>query len=322
MKTAIVAYKNCTSSMVTGMMDILSLANSMTESKKLGAFDISIVSEDGEPVASFNGFPIPVAHSLRSKKIYDIVYVPGFLADPLQTISQSQSIIRWLQKQYSEGSTIAAACNGNLFIAEARILDGKRATTHWSLNDFFSKRYPQVMFQPEQILIDEGNVLSAAGVTAYMNLALHIISRYVSPDVAAYCSKVFLVDSGRRLQTPYMIYTTPRSHGDNEIVKVQNWLEKNYSNNVSIDSVIDESALGKRTLLRRFKKATGDTPIEYLQRIRLENAKRILETTNKTFSEITWEVGYNDSSSFQRLFKNYTKLTPKEYRNKFMLVDG
>jgi transcriptional regulator GlxA family with amidase domain len=321
MKTAIVAYQNCTSSMLTGMMDILSLANSMTEDNASDEFDITIISEDGKPVKSFNGFPIPAAQSIRSKKVYDIIYVPGFLADALPTISQTKPIVKWLRGQHESGATVAGACNGNLLVAETGILNGKRATTHWSLAEFFSKRYPKVNFQPEQILIDEGDVLSAAGVTAYMNLALHIISRYVSPDVAAYCSKVFLIDSGRRLQSPYMIYTTPRSHGDNEIVKVQNWLEKNYTTAVSIDSVIDESALGKRTLLRRFKKATGDTPIEYLQRIRLENAKRILETTNKTFSEITWQVGYNDTSSFQRLFKSYTKLTPKEYRNKFMLVD-
>lgn len=307
--------------MATGMMDILSLANSLAESETSEEFDISIISEDGRPAKCFNGFLIPATHSTRSKKVYDMIYVPGFLADALQTISQSKPIIKWLRGQYESGATIAAACNGNLLVAETGILNGKRATTHWSLIEFFSKRYPKVKFQPEQILIDEGDILSAAGVTAYMNLALHIISRYVSPDVAAYCSKIFLVDSGRRLQSPYMIYTTPRSHGDDEIVKVQNWLEKNYTTTVSLDTVMDESPLGKRTLLRRFKKATGDTPIEYLQRIRLENAKRILETTNKTFSEITWEVGYNDTSSFQRLFKNYTKLTPKEYRNKFMLVD-
>jgi transcriptional regulator GlxA family with amidase domain len=308
--------------MVTGMIDILSLANSMSESKTSEVFDISIVSEDGRPVKSFNGFPIPAEHSIRSKKVYDIIYVPGFLADAFETLSQSKPMVKWLRTQHEQGATITAACNGNLLMAETGILNGKRATTHWSLIEFFAKRYPKVIFQPEQILIDEGDVLSAAGVTAYVNLALHIVARYISPDIAAHCSKVFLVDSGRRLQTPYMIYTTPRSHGDNEIVKVQNWLEKNSTSDVSIDSIIDESALGKRTLLRRFKKATGDTPLEYLQRIRLENAKRILETTNKTFSEITWEVGYNDTSSFQRLFKNYTRLTPKEYRNKFMVADS
>jgi transcriptional regulator GlxA family with amidase domain len=319
MKIGIVAYQNCTTSMLTGMMDILSLANTQASKTKL-LFDITLISGQDAPVSSFNNFPITCGSSIDSKKTYDMIYVPGFLDDPLQMLGREKKIIHWLWSQYANGTKISAACNGNLLVAEAGILNGKHATTHWSLIDFFSRRYPLVNLQPEKIVIDEGDVISAAGVTAYMNLAMHLVAKHGSPEIASYCSKVFLVDSGRKVQTPYLIYSTPRNHGDKEIVKIQDWIESHFTDQLSVDSIFQESAMGRRTLIRRFKKATGDTPLEYLQRIRIENAKRFLETTNKTFSEITWDVGYNDISSFQRLFKTHTRLTPKEYRNKFTLI--
>jgi transcriptional regulator GlxA family with amidase domain len=205
-------------------------------------------------------------------------------------------------------------------VAEAGALEGKGATTHWSLKEFFVNRYPGIHLQPEKIIVDEGDVISAAGVTAYMNLALYLVAKHGSMEIASYCSKIFLVDSGRKVQTPYLIFSSPKNHGDKEISKVQEWIETHYRSALTIDTLMNESALSRRTLVRRFKHATGDTPLEYVQRIRIENAKRFLETTNKTFSEITWDVGYNDISSFQRLFKIHTRLTPREYRNKFTLV--
>jgi transcriptional regulator GlxA family with amidase domain len=320
MKIGIIAYEDCTASMILGMMDILALANTQVQNNKKRLFEVSVISRDGNIVRSFNGYPIQCSSSIRSKQIYDIIYVPGFLADSMEVLSREQAIIKWLKAQYDRGVKMTAACNGNLLIAEAGILKNKYATTHWSLKAFFENRYPDVHLQPEKILVDEGVVVSAAGVTAYMNLALHLIAKHGSGEIASYCSKVFLIDSGRRIQTPYILFSTPRNHGDKEILKVQDWIEGNYTNTLTVDSIMERSALGRRTLMRRFKKAIGDTPIEYLQRIRIENAKRFLETTNKTFSEITWEVGYNDISSFQRLFKHHTRLTPKEYRNKFTLV--
>ena len=319
MKVGIVAYENCTASMLIGMMDILALANTQGPAKKPW-FDITIVTEHGKPVNSFNKYAISPTASIKSKLTFDIIYVPGFLDDPVATVTREHKIVSWLKLQYKKGVKLAAACNGNVFLAEAGILDKKTATSHWTLKDFFKERYPAIRFKPEQLLIDEGDVISAGGVTAYANLGIHLVAKYTSLDIASYCSKIFLVDSGRRVQTPYLVFSAPKSHGDKEIVKVQELIEENYQNLLTVDSLIDESALSRRTLVRRFRSATGDSPIEYLQRVRIERAKRYLETTNKTFSEITWDVGYNDISSFQRLFKVHTRLTPREYRSKFSLI--
>ena len=305
--------------MAMGVLDILSLANTQSDGKK-PLFEIEILSGNGKPVNSFNGYLLTPAASIKSHARYDLIYVPGFLGDPLEIISSEKDVIEWLRAQYKKGVVLTAACNGNLLLAESGVLKNKQATTHWSLKDFFKERYPSIHLTPEKIIVDEGDVISAAGVTAYNNLALHLVSKFGSAEIAAYCSKVFLVDSGRKVQTPYLIFSAPKNHGDEEIKKIQEWIEVNYEKPFTLESLLEKSSLGKRTMIRRFKSATGDTPLEYLQRIRIEKAKRFLETTSKTFSEITWDVGYNDISSFQRLFKINTQLTPREYRNKFTLV--
>jgi len=305
--------------MVMGVIDILSLANTQSESKKK-IFEFEVLSGSGKPVSSFTGYSLTPDSSIKSRTRFDLIYVPGFLGDPLEVISSEKNVIDWLRVQHKKGVVLTAACNGNLLLAESGVLDGKQATTHWSLKEFFQNRYPNIYLTPEKIIVDEGDVISAAGVTAYNNLALHLVSKFGSAETAAYCSKVFLVDSGRKVQTPYLIFSSPKNHGDEEIKKIQEWIEFNYEKPFTLELLLQKSSLGKRTMIRRFKTATGDTPHEYLQRIRIEKAKRFLETTSKTFSEITWDVGYNDISSFQRLFKVNTQLTPREYRNKFTLV--
>jgi transcriptional regulator GlxA family with amidase domain len=317
MRIAILAYPHCTASMVYGVLDILSFAGLQEKKFK---FDIDIVTTNGKPVYSFNHHPVMATKSIATKTKYDLVYIPGFVGDLPSIIQQEKKNIAWLKKQFDRGTKLAAACNGNFLLAETGLLKKLRATTHWSLINEFTRRYPDVQLQPEKILIDEGDIISAAGVTACLNLSLYIVHRFASAELAMISSKVFLVDSGRRIQKPYETYSAPRKHGDDAIVKTQEWIERNFKEPITLDTMTEFSRLGKRTLIRRFKKATGDTPLVYLQKLRVENAKRMLEGTGNTFNEITWSVGYEDVSSFQRLFKTETGLSPGEYRAKFSLI--
>jgi transcriptional regulator GlxA family with amidase domain len=323
-KVGILAFENCTTSILFGLLDILSLANANRQlaSKKArkGLFDITIVSHDGNPVKSFNQYPLPVQKSTRANIQYDLVFIPGFVGDVNDILEKEKKNIAFLQKQYAGGARLAAVCNGNFLLAETGLLNGKKATTHWSLKEAFIKRYHKITLEPEKILIDEGSVISAAGVTAYNNLALYLVAKYGSPELASFCAKVFLVDSGRRIQTPYQTWQFPKNHGDKTIVVVQDWMESNFMESISLEGIMEHSRLGKRTLARRFKKATGDTPLAYLQKLRLHNARQMLESTSDTFNEITWKVGYNDVSSFQRLFKHETGLSPKDYRARFAMI--
>ena len=321
MKIGILAYEDCTASMILGVLDILSFANSQHKSEnEKDLFKIEIISETGKPVNSFSKFPIQAQRNIKTKFQYDLIYVPGFVGDVEKLLLKEKKIINWLKKQSEKGSILAAACNGNFLLAEAGVMNGKKATTHWSLIEVFRKRYKEIMLEPEKIIVDNGNILSAAGVTAYFNLALFLIEKYGSKDLALTSAKVFLVDSGRKIQTPYQMYHVSKSHGDEEIVCVQDWLEKNFNENITLEKMMNVCNLGKKTLMRRFKRVTGETPLIYLQKLRIENAKRLLESRKDSFNEITWKVGYSDASSFHKVFKSETGLTPIEYRSKFSTV--
>ena len=171
--------------------------------------------------------------------------------------------------------------------------------THWMWAPQFRERYPDVVLKPEKILIDEGDVICAGGMTAYLDLCLYLVNKYGSSELASICSKLLLIDSGRRSQQPYQVYSIQKHHLDEEILQTQEWLESHYMESVSVQTLARTAGLEKRTFMRRFKSATGDTPRRYVQHLRLEAAKRMLESSNKTFSEITWQVGYQDTSSFQ-----------------------
>jgi transcriptional regulator GlxA family with amidase domain len=321
MKIGILAYEGCTASMIVGVLDILSFANSHQGSRKENdLFEVVIITETGKAVNGFSRFPIQAQRSIKTKSQFDLIYVPGFVGDLEDVLPNQIKLIGWVKRQYQKGVILAAACNGNFLLAEAGVLDGKKATTHWNLINTFRQRYNKITVEPEKIVIDNGSVLSAAGVTSYFNLAIFLVERYGSKDLALTSAKVFLVDSGRKIQTPYQMFQVTKNHGDEEIVQVQDWLEANYTQEITLERMTEICNLGKKTLVRRFKKVTGDTPILYLQKLRIENAKRLLESKKVSFNEITWRVGYNDISSFHKVFKSETGLTPIEYRSKFSIV--
>lgn len=321
MKVAIIIYENCTSSMVTGFWDILSLADQLHFDKTgKHSFKLELVGVKKTSVQSFSGLFFTPKQTIDSMTSADLVYVPGFLGDPDAVIEKERKLINWISQVDHTKTIVSAACNGNILLAASGILNGKRATTHWSLIPRFKTEFSQIQLEPEKIIIDNTDIISAAGVTAFYNLGLHIIQRFINAEIALACAKIFLVDAGRKLQSPYQIYQISKSHGDKEIVEVQNWLESNFQDEISVDQLAQKVNLGQKTFLRRFKKATGETPLVYLQKLRIETAKRLLESgTYKTFYEITWKVGYNDVSSFHKRFKHETGLTPAEYRSKFVL---
>ncbi len=321
MKIGIAAYNDCTASMIVGVVDILSFANSQHNSKNgRDLFEIEIVTETGGAANAFSKFPVHAQRSIKTKSQFDLIYVPGFVGDVEEILPRQNKLINWLRRQYQRGAMMTAACNGNFLLAETGILNGKKATTHWSLINAFRNRYKEITLEPEKIIVDNGDTISAAGVTAYFNLALFLVERYGSKELALTSAKVFLVDSGRKIQTPYQMYQVSKNHGDEEVVRVQDWLEANYNESISLERMAQICNLGKKTLVRRFKKVTGETPLTYLQKLRIENAKRLLESKRVSFNEITWRVGYNDISSFHKVFKLETGLTPIEYRSKFSIV--
>lgn len=321
LKTGILVYPGCTSSMITGVWDILTLANGFSgkeHTKPL--FHLELIAENKSPINSFSGLVFTPHRNIKTKEIFDIIYIPGFMGEADNVIALNRKLIDWISKIDPGKTIISAACNGNFLLAASGKLDGKGATTHWNLIEKFQKDYGKVTLYPEKIIVDNGNVISAAGVTSYFNLALRLIQRFASAEISLSCAKIFLVDSGRKIQTPYQMLEFSKSHGDELIMKAQDWIERNYKESITLSKLERQVNTGAKTLTRRFRKVTGVTPQAYLQKLRIEVAKRLLESKDISFNEVTWEVGYNDTSSFHKAFKKETGLTPIDYRNKFSFV--
>jgi transcriptional regulator GlxA family with amidase domain len=318
-RVTILALENAVASSVMGTMDIFSQVG-VTYNFSIGAapsprFDVEIVTLDGGPVSAFNNTPIIPHRSAAETETTDLVVVSSFMA--FETLSTCKAGIPWLRHHFETGATIAAICAGSFFLAETGLLDGRRATTHWGLAEEFRRRYPRVRLDPNLLIADEGRLLSSGACTSYIDLAVYLIERFHGGTVALESSKAMLHDFSRTSQTPYIVYQPKKDHGDNKILTIQEQMEKNYNLNFDADRIARSNGMSRRTFERRFKSATGDTPLAFLQRTRVEAAKQLLETGLQTCDEVAFSVGYEDSGFFRKLFIKHTGLRPSDYRLKF-----
>jgi Transcriptional regulator containing an amidase domain and an AraC-type DNA-binding HTH domain len=323
MRITILAYEGCVASGISGFSDTLAVANHLA-GKTL--FATRTVSQGGTAVRCFSGTTLAVDGDLDSSPGedwenhqaatgHDNVYIPpGF-----NTQRPTQRQRDWIARLHTSGTIVCAACAGVFFMAEAGLLDERPATTHWGLADEFTARYPHVRLEPEQMLIDGGDYICAGGITAYFDLALHLVVRFASSELAASCARTLLLDPGRTRQTPYMRLTGGCGTGDDAIDAALTWLDDNHTRPLQVGELAAAVHLGERTLLRRFKKATGRTPSGYLKALRVEHAKRLLESSSASVEEIVAAVGYRDTPSFFKLFKELTGLSPGGYRSRFGL---
>jgi transcriptional regulator GlxA family with amidase domain len=317
---ALLAVQNCMYSSITGPFDFFSVA-SFEEQRMSGhmavpLFQPVIVAPADREITAFNGMPIRAGAFFSDTMVYDIVVVPVIFGD-LELLLADRETIGWLTRQGQHGACLCSVCAGAFFLAETGLLKGRKATIHWNLADSFAKRFPDILLKREKMLVDEGDCITAGGVSAYLDLSLYLIARFGSPELAASLSKILLIDPARRLQSPYQTSSFNKNHGDMEVLSIQERLEENLDETITIRNLAQRARLGERTFMRRFKKATGDTPLEYLQHLRIEVARKLLETTSETIEGITRKTGYEDISSFRKLFKRHTGLSPSVYRKKF-----
>ena len=321
MKTvAFLALENCMESSITGPYEVLSLASRQWSEQFSAAetalFKPFIVTKTGRPVSSFSGMTIAPHTSIADTPDPDIIFIPVLFSDR-EVIITDQKLISWLRTCHQKGSIICAVCAGVFFVAQSGLLDGRSATTHWNLAEEFKTRYPQIGLKKERMIVDEGDIITAGGVTAFIDLALYMAGRFGSPELASSLSKILLIDPSRRLQTPYCEYHFNTAHLDEKVLKVQRWMAEHLTDRHSIPLLANRAGLGERTFARRFKKATGDTPLEYLQYLRISKARSLLESSDRSVEAIMTTTGYEDMSSFRKLFKRTTGLSPAAYRKKF-----
>jgi transcriptional regulator GlxA family with amidase domain len=305
----------CSAASATLALEMLSAANLFAEGKQ--PFEVVVVSLDGQVVNAWGGQCLQVDCSMAQVGHTDLVLIPGFLFTLKEALPAFPAYGAWLRKQHAQGAVVASMCTAAFMLAENGLLDGLRATTHWAFAELFARRYPGVTLQETQILCEENRVITSGGASAAMDLLLHLIRRFGTPELAHTCSKYLLIDNVRSEQSIYVMWSSPKNHGDGDILRVQHWLEQHFAQAVVIDDLARRFGFGVRNFKRRFKEATGYTPIAYLQTLRLERAKLLLETTRMTLDSITYAVGYEDSNSFRRLFEQRVGVLPVAYRKKF-----
>lgn len=320
---AIVAVPNCMFSGVIGPLEIFSIANELgVEASSRGKHpfsNIELVAPTVEPIENFTGFPVGVSQTIATSTP-DVVVIPPVFSD-IEELTGNTRLVEWIRDRQEAGTIVAACCAGTFLLAEAGLLDGRVATTHWRLCSDFSDLYPDVILQPELMLIDGGYYITAGGAMAWQDLALHIVSRFISPQVASKCARLLVMDGTRHTQAPYFMFPqyTQGIDGvsDPAIDIIQQWIQKNYATAVSIETLAEMVGMSSRTFLRHFKRAIGMTPIQYIQQVRIEAARHLLEVSLKNIEEISEAVGYADVCSFRKLFKRKTGIPPRAYRSKF-----
>jgi len=320
LKIAVLAYDNCLLSGIAGPLDLFTLANweyrRLNPQTKTPFCRCEVVTTAGDPVTSFNRLPVMPKRSIEDCVDPDLVLIPGMMGRPEQLLEQP-ALIDWIRQQHSRGALIASACSGAFLLAETGILQGRSATTHWQLAERFRQRYPDIDLQIDRLLIDGEDYLCAGGTSAHLDLALYLLEKLGSTKLATACARIMLIDRSRRQQAPFVRFRGRKNHGDEPILKIQQWLDENYREKIAVRQMAERSGLNERTFLRRFRKATGEAPLEYLQRMRIETAKQLLCGKDQNLEMITRHVGYEDVSSFRRLFKEIVGLSPAVYRQRF-----
>lgn len=326
----ILALPETAGSALYGMIDVLSasgnlwqtLVRSGTRSQR---FQVRIVSVQDRPFTCGNGIPVHPQVSITDDPVASIVILPEIWLGPDESIhGRYPVLIDWIRRKYREGAEIYSACSGSILLAETGLLDGRAATSHWGYTDTFRRQYPQVRFEAASNLVyadTGGRIVTAGGTTSWHDLALHIIARHASPGEALQIARVYLLKWHPEGQLPYIGLVRRAPHADSVVRRAEDWLAKNYREIDAIKQLVALAEVPERSLKRRFKAATGSTLIEYLQNLRIEQSKQLLEAGEMPIDEISEAVGYMDISFFRRLFKRLTGLTPGRYRRMFQASD-
>jgi transcriptional regulator GlxA family with amidase domain len=247
----------------------------------------------------------------------DLIIIPSLNHNYKNAAKGNSNIIDWIAKQYKDGAEIASICTGAFLLASSGLLDGKSCSTHWAAADNFRSAFPKVNLKTDNLITDENGIYTNGGAYSFLNLMLYLVEKYYDRPTAIYCSKVFQIEIDRQRQSEFTIFTGQKLHGDEMVKEAQVYIESKINEKISVDNLSSRYSMSRRNFDRRFIKATGNTPFEYSQRVKIESAKKAFETSRKTINEVMYEVGYSDEKAFREVFRKITGLSPLEYRNKY-----
>jgi transcriptional regulator GlxA family with amidase domain len=322
---SLVALPDAAVSTLFGIYDVMNGFSNFLGSGQSAPFRIEIVGETAGRVALASGVSVDVQRTIDTIETTDIVIVPSLFLQPGGWKKERYPrLVEWLRAMHERGALLCSACSGIFLLAETTLFDGKDATVHYGYARSFTTTYPAVPIHPERVLVIAGareELVSSGASTTWHDLVLYLIARYAGATTAQDVARMFALQWHQDGLTPYMIFEGKSDHGDGDIQSAQQWLREHFSVASPVEEMVRQSRLAERTFKRRFVAATGLTPIAYIQRLRIEDAKRRLERTEAPVDEISWRVGYEDPAFFRRLFRRTTGLAPGAYRKRFRIPD-
>jgi transcriptional regulator GlxA family with amidase domain len=316
-------------SSLLGLFDVLNCFELLATFDKAvldeNPFHAEIIAQTHKEKRTASGLTVAAHRTIEEIDHTDIIIIPSMMVeDGVWKKGRYPAIVNWLSDMHAKGAMLCSACSGVLLLAETGLIDGREATIHWAYARTFQHNFPNVRLRIEKLLVTAGErqqfVMSGAS-GSWHDLVLYLVARHVGPAAAQAIAKFMLLQWHVDGQAPYVVFEAPTDHGDSAVLDVQKWLNEYFTIAVPVEEMVKRSGLAERSFKRRFKIATGYSPIEYVQHVRIEEAKRRLERTNEPIDEISWAVGYEDPAFFRRLFKRITRITPGVYRRKFRLPD-
>ncbi|MEO1260477.1 MAG: helix-turn-helix domain-containing protein [Bacteroidota bacterium] len=306
---------------IVGTLNLFKMANSY--SKRIGktkedVFAIDLVGMTKAPITCHTFFNVKPTKTLDEISKTDLVIISSITGNIENALKQNQPIIQWIKRKRIEyDAEVASLCRSAFILAETGLLNGKSCATHWAVHQLFEKKYDKIQLLPNKIISEDNGIYSSGGAYSFLNMIVYLIERYYGRETAIWCSKMAEIDFDRVDQNQFIIFSGQKEHQDEAIKEVQIYIEENFEEKLSVDGLAKKFAISNRNFIRRFKKATQNTPFEYIQRVKVEVAKKSFESSTLNINEVMYNVGYNDEKAFRKTFKKYTGLSPLEYRKKF-----
>lgn len=305
-------------SSIVGTYKIFTRANEyFADQGKKPVFSIQLAGVGVEATFYEGLFTVKPHCNISEIKKTNLIIIPSLNHNFHKAIAENQQIIDWIAAQYKEGANVASICTGAFLLAATGLLDGRSCSTHWAAAEHFKATYPKVKLEPDQLITDEYGIYTNGGAYSFLNLIIYLIEKYYNRQTAVYCAKVFQIEIDRNSQSAFSIFNGQKHHDDEAIKQAQEYIESKPQEKISVEELSARFAVGRRNFDRRFFKATGNTPLEYAQRVKIELAKRALESSRKTISEVMYEVGYTDVKAFREVFRKITGMSPLAYKGKY-----
>lgn len=294
-----------------------------TGQRKEPLFKIDLVGVNNSTTL-YNGlFDINPNKTIEDVDSTDLIIVTTITGDMNISLALNNPFVKWIRTQrISHSCEVASLCTGAFLLAETGLLNGKSCATHWIAHEDFRRRYPQINLVPENIITEDNGLYSSGGAYSFLNLLLYLVEKYSGRETAIWCSKLFEIEFDRTNQNQFVIFSGQKDHDDQAILNAQTFIEQHFNEKLSVSRLAQKFSVSRRSFVRRFKKATSNTPLEYIRRVKVEAAKKSLEATPQSVSQVMYQVGYNDGKAFRNTFRKYTGLSPVQYRNKYNRETG